>query len=551
MIYLILFLTIVLRFLFTAEMPPSLNWDEISHGYNAYSILKTGSDEWGNFLPSIFRAYGDYKLPVYIYLTSVSELFIGLNPFAVRLPSILAGIGTVYFTYLLVLRLFKENKQLALLSAFLVAVEPWTFFIGRPAFEANVAIFFFVAATYLFLKGVQENKSSIASIFLFGLTVWTYNSYRIITPLFLIALHFIYRKELKNIIHLHKTSVKKILLIAALFFIPMFYQLINPVGTARYSKVAIIDEGALNKINERRGNLQLKYSPIIAKLLANKITFFSSEFAKNYLSYFNPRFLFFKGGNQYQFSVPNRGLLYLINLPFFFYGIYLLLRQRSKEGLVLLTWLLLFPIAGSLTRESPHVLRAVTMLPIPMVITAIGIFNVINNLKDKNKTIALIIYVFTILLFMESYLLNYFTKYKTNYSESWQYGYKQVAEYLMENKDNYAKVVMTKKYGEPHEFLLFYLKVDPKSYIDDKNLNRFYQSDWWWVDGFDKYYFVNDWDIPKTGSKFVQESKKTVDCRQAKCLLVTSPGNAPDTWRKIKTIDFQNGKSVFELYENN
>ena len=532
-------------------MPPSLNWDEISHGYNAYSILKTGSDEWGNFLPSIFRAYGDYKLPVYIYLTSISELFFGLTPFAVRLPNILAGIGTVYFTYLLVLRLFKENKQLALLSAFLVAVEPWTFFIGRPAFEANLASFFFVAATYLFLKGVQENKSSLPSIILYGLTVWTYNSYRIFTPLFLITLHIVYWRELKNIIRLQKISVIKILLVATLFFIPMFYQLINPVGTARYSKVTIIHEGALNKINEKRGNLQLKYSPMLAKIIANKITFFSSEFIKNYLSYFNPKFLFFEGGTQYQFSVPNKGLLYLINLPFFFYGIYILLKQRNKEGVLLLTWLLLSPIAGSLTRESPHVLRAVTMLPLPMIITALGIFNAIKNLKEENKTIALLIYVFTILLLMESYLLNYFVKYKTDYSQSWQYGYKEVADYLTENKDNYAKVIMTKKNGEPHEFLLFYLKVDPKGFKDDKNLNRFYQSDWWWVDGFDNYYFINDWDVPKTGFKFVQESKKTVDCRQAKCLLVTSPGNAPTAWRKIKTINFKNSKPAFELYENN
>jgi len=27
--------------------PPALNWDEVSHGYNAFSILRTGADEWG------------------------------------------------------------------------------------------------------------------------------------------------------------------------------------------------------------------------------------------------------------------------------------------------------------------------------------------------------------------------------------------------------------------------------------------------------------------------------------------------------------------------
>src|SRR6185436_14197568 len=94
-ISLIVLLAFVLGLVNLASVPPSLNWDEVSHGYNAYSILKTGKDEWGFTLPTIFRAYGDYKLPVYIYLTAISEFFFGLTPLAVRLVSILAGIGTV------------------------------------------------------------------------------------------------------------------------------------------------------------------------------------------------------------------------------------------------------------------------------------------------------------------------------------------------------------------------------------------------------------------------------------------------------------------------
>ena len=57
--------------------------------------------------------------------------------------------------------------------------------------------------------------------------------------------------------------------------------------------------------------------------------------------------------------------------------------------------------------------------------------------------------------------------------------------------------------------------------------------------------------IPKEGYKFIQESKRIVDCRQAKCLLVTSPKNAPADWSKIKTINFLDGSVAFELYENN
>ena len=107
---LIVILAVILRFVAIGTAPPSLNWDEASHGYNAYSILKTTKDEWGVTFPTIFRAYGDYKLPVYIYLTVLSEAVFGLNEFAVRLPSILAGIAIVIFTYLLVKELFKNKN---------------------------------------------------------------------------------------------------------------------------------------------------------------------------------------------------------------------------------------------------------------------------------------------------------------------------------------------------------------------------------------------------------------------------------------------------------
>jgi len=285
--------------------------------------------------------------------------------------------------------------------------------------------------------------------------------------------------------------------------------------------------------------------------MSNKITYFVSSFTKNYISYFSPKFLFLDGGTQYQFSIPNSGLLYLINLPFLILGIIYLLKKKSKVCCLILSWLFLAPIAGSLTRESPHVLRAITMLPVPMILSSIGFYYLLEKISKKYRIFTILIYIIIVLLSFENYLMKYFNNYQIDYSQSWQYGYKEVAEYIKENDDNYAKIVITKKYGEPHEFLLFYLKIDPARYKTDENLNRFYQTGWYWVDSFDKYYFVNDWEIPEEGYKFVQESKGIVDCRQAKCLLVTSPGNAPSKWSKIETINFLDGSPAFELYENN
>ena len=536
----IILIAIILR-LSWGNTPPSLNWDEVSHGYNAYSILTTGVDEWGEKYPTIFRAYGDYKLPVYIYLTAISESIFGLNIFAVRLPSILAGIGTVIFTYLLALELFKNHRSLATIASLFVAIEPWTLFLSRAAFEANLALFFFVSGTYFFLRGFHRLQFTVLSSLFFGLTMWTYNSYRIFTPLFLSFLLIIYRKSLIEIYRSNKHLIHKSLIIILVFLVPMFYQLATTVGQARYSKVSILDEGAINKINELRFKIyELGYTDPIPRLMANKATYFVQEFGKNYISYFDPRFLFIKGGDQYQFSIPNTGLLYIINLPFFYLGIYYLFKLKNRESKLLLVWLLLAPVAGSLTRESPHVLRGVTMLPIPMILSAFGFIRF-----TAHRSLFTFSYVILLFVSMYFYLINYLTNYRINYSWSWQYGYKEAVDYIKSNYNKYDKFLITKKYGEPHEFTLFYLGYDSQKFRNDPNLIRFYQSGWYWVDRFDKFYFLNDWQV----RELRLESGDRVDCSNTKCLLVTSPNNYPDGFKKLETINFLDTQPAFEIYD--
>jgi 4-amino-4-deoxy-L-arabinose transferase-like glycosyltransferase len=563
---LIILLASVLRFVIIADNPPSLNWDEVSHGYNAYSILKTGRDEWGEFLPIIFKAYGDYKLPVYIYLTSLSIGFFGLNAFAIRLPSVLAGIAMVLFTYLLTKRLF--NKRTGFVAALLVAVEPWSFFLSRGAFEANLALAFIVAGVYLFLKGLRATNYILPATILFGLSVWTYNSARVFVPILLIALVYLYRKDLLKVYGQRKNIIHYSLFIILLFLVPMLFQLASSAGQARYGWVSILDQGAIAQINEARAASQL--SPVLARLVHNKGVYFLQKFISNWYSHFSPEFLFFSGGSHYQFSLPDHGLIYLINSAFLLVGLLSLIKRKNRASWLVLAWLLLAPVPSSLTRGAPHVLRAITVLPVPMIITAIGLTTVVSWLAEKlpvfgpkTEKIALIVYLFILAAFTESYLTEYFTIYKKDYSWSWQYGYQEVVSYAREHYRDYDKIIVTKKYGEPHEFFLFYWPWDPKAYQEDENLIRFYQSNWYWVDRFDKFYFVNDWQIPHARDEdFVLESGENVECfafaeasadkqmSNTKCLLVTSPENAPDGWNRLKTINFLDGKPAFEIYEN-
>ena len=82
----IFLLAFTLRFWQLGQNPPSLDWDEASLGYNAYSLFKTGADEYGNKWPLAIRSFGDYKPPLYTYLTIPSVAIFGLNEFAIRFP---------------------------------------------------------------------------------------------------------------------------------------------------------------------------------------------------------------------------------------------------------------------------------------------------------------------------------------------------------------------------------------------------------------------------------------------------------------------------------
>src|SRR3990167_10691408 len=74
------------------KIPSGFYIDEALPGYNAYSILKTGKDEYGKFLPLLFRFYGSYNPPLYTYLTVFPIAAFGLSVFSVRFVSALAGL---------------------------------------------------------------------------------------------------------------------------------------------------------------------------------------------------------------------------------------------------------------------------------------------------------------------------------------------------------------------------------------------------------------------------------------------------------------------------
>ncbi len=537
----IILLAFFLRFNQITKIPPALNWDEVSIGYNAYSILKTGKDEWGELFPVHFKAYGEYKLPVQIYASIPGIYLFGLNELGVRITPVIYGTLTVLVMFFLGRALFG-GSLVGLAAAFLLAISPWHIQLTRASFESSLATLWVSLGVWFFIKGFKDQKWNIFSMFPFALSVFTYNSARIFTPLFLFAILIIYRKRL---LEFKKTALISFFVLTVLL-VPLAPFLLSGERSARYKLVSITDDrGLIPRINENRGRSKLPQP--LPKLVHNKFTYIAYYFTGNYLAHFTPQFLFISGAPHKQHHVQNMGELYYFQAPLFLAGLFALFYLKIQFKGLLFAWVLLAFIPVSVTNDSiPHALRTLIAVPFYQLVSGLGFVYLFNWFKSKQrilKIFLLALSVFIIGLSLAWYFYNYYIVYPKDYSRDWQYGYRQVVDYIGSRQDEYDEVVFTRHYGEPHMFTLFYLNYDPAKYQNNSSLVRFETNDWVWVLRFDKFYFP---DLGDKGTQFADIVKANPG---KKLLFIGRNGDFPKEIPRLFSINFLNGENAFDIVE--
>lgn len=451
----------ILRLWQLGSTPPSPDWDEAALGYNAYSVLKTGRDEYGTWFPLSLRSYDDYKPPLYMYLAVPSIALFGLETWAVRLPSALAGILAVLGTFFLVKELY--NRNLALLAAMLLAISPWHIQFSRIAFEANIGVTINIWAVWAFLKGLHQRKMLVVSAFLFGLGLYAYHSERIFVPLLVLLLSFIYRKELLE----QKRSVFMALIVGVLTVAPLLTVFLNPTTVTRLRGTSsLADQTGLLARSVRKLEEDQRNGNPLGVIFDNRRIVWAKTLVDGYLSHFSFRWLFVTGDNP-RHHAPDMGLLYLVELPFLLWGMIVVGRQGGNVARVLFGWLLLAPVAASPTTELPHAIRTLAFLPVFQVFTAVGLISVYSSYNNYKG------YIFRFCIFMLFafnfiyYLHMYFVHMNREVSEYWQFGYKQAVDYAQNKGARYGKVVVSTKLEQPHMFFLYFLKYDPTRYLTE------------------------------------------------------------------------------------
>ncbi|MBI3342218.1 glycosyltransferase family 39 protein [Candidatus Curtissbacteria bacterium] len=532
LISIIFLLAAILRFYNLEKVPPSLYWDEASLGYNAYSILKTGKDEHGVFLPiTNFAAYGDYKPPLYIYLTVPSIALFGLSEFAIRFPSALFGLLTVAITYLLARKIFEDERALKFgkleadiptIAAFLLAISPWHLQFSRGAFEANVGLFFSTLGIYLFFKFAKDNQIWILpSLMSFLAGMYTFTGQRLFVPLILILLFVQFRKNVLNSLKIVITS----LVIFGLIFYPLFIFATQTLeGRLRFQEVTIFNN--LDPINDSIRLRSEDHFVWWANIIHNRRFHRAGEYISHYFDAFNPRFLFTKGDVNPRLSIQDFGHLYYFEIFTLALGTYFLLARKQKFAIFLLGWLLVSPMGPATARETPHALRMIHILPTFQLISAYGIVTFLTS--TKHKKLFSVILGLAVFICFSFYIFNYYFHYGQNYSRDWQYGYKQAVETIKPLYNQADTIIVDKSLGRPYIYFLIYLKVDPANFQKSGIVvkDKFYFLD---VLGFDKLKFTDVVDFSKQSGK----------------VLFVTTSKPPETVEIVNQINDLNGNPTF------
>jgi 4-amino-4-deoxy-L-arabinose transferase-like glycosyltransferase len=545
---LIIILAATLRLWDIGQVPASLDWDEVALGYNAYSIMLTGKDEYGKTFPVVLESFGDFKPALYAYLIIPFLPIFGLTEIAVRLPSVLFGIIAVLLTYFLTKKLLKRT-DLALTAAFLLAISPWHIQFSRVAFEANVAMTLNLAAILFFLKGLKKPIFFNFTAVFFSLSLYTYQSEKLFVPLILLILIGVFFGQLKK---LPKKNIIIPVLLLIIFSLPItLFTLTNQNGLARAKGVSFLSD--TNSLLERNAKINLlnhERGDYIGLLFDNRRVVYIKTYIQGYLSHFDLNWLFITGDSTNRHHAPQMGLMYLIELPFLLIGFYFLIFKNSlipidkKTKIFLLLWILATPIPAAFTTGVPHAVRTLNALPSLQIITALGLIIAIikiSNIKYQILKIKLKILILTLcfllFIFNFSFFINqYFVQQNYFYADQWNYGYRQLTDYLKPIRTKYKKVIVsTQGYlDQSYIFFLFYNKYDPQKYLAEGGTQ---------ISG-----------IQKSGNKFLNYKFGKFDDYNEKNLTVLYVGTEKDLrnakYKTIKRINFPDGTQALYIVKN-
>ncbi len=387
-------------------------------------------------MPFLFKAFGEFKLPVYVYAEVPFMALLGRTELAVRLTTVCIGTATIVTTYLLTWEIFRRQLT-ALAAAAFLAILPWHFHYSRTGLGDIVCFpFFLTIALYLFLRAMRQEKPPFAAAVAFGLTFYTYRAAWVIVPPLLVVLVLLYHREL--LAHWRE----------ALYCAGIILVLLLPIG-----------RHLLSSSSDRTSEAWIFDLHNGHSILHNFWEFYKSHFTESYL------FSKADNGPITRHYLPGHGVLYYFMAPLIVAGIGSLLVKPNQRYALMLALLILFPLAAAVSTDSPHSSRAFLGSVVFASLAAAGVgFGVETALKVRRPAGMVLATGFVLVVVglaafsFASYLRTYFDDYPALSAGywGWQDGPQAILSQFTAEQDRYDEMYLDGTFNAPGIFIPFY-----------------------------------------------------------------------------------------------
>lgn len=484
---LVLITAVFLRTWRLDRAPIELFGDELDVGIQANSILHTGRDYLGHSWPVMFSSFAENRLPFLIYWTVPFVKALGLNEWSVRLPAAALGVISLLGLALLVRKLFDEKT--ALFTTMLLAVSPWHLQFSRWSSDNIGILIWAIFGVWLFVEGITRKKWWYLAAVVLAASFYSYSVATVFIPSLGAVLLWAYWDKIRKVGVSHWLVSGGIGLLVLLPFI--WAMLVGSAAGQRFGKISVFsDQSIMHEIVTRRSSTPSKWT----EYFRNKPMVYTEEIINNYLRSFSTEFLFFSGDPNLRHSVGNVGELYVFEIITLGAGLLYLVKNYKDNGTKLvLGWLLIAPLASALTKDGGnHAGRLIVMLPPLVIISGLGIRQLLPLWKKKLGRLFLMALLLLAAVNVSKYFYRYYIEWPRDSWRFWAQGYNEAFQYLKEHDQTSTRIYFNNTYEPILPRFLFWYNYDParfqSQYIGQEVVKNIVPG----FDGFgldDKYYF--------------------------------------------------------------
>jgi len=438
------------------RIPSALFIDEVWAVYQPY-LYQTGLINLSLYSIVVYFLQGTY----FTYQIFGPSVLFG------RLSVAIYGTLLVAVVYFLAKEMF--NLKIGLFSAILIALCPWAVIFSRYQISPMTGFFWFTLAIYFTYKGskIKSRKRWLVcglGSFILGLSLASIVISRIFVPLFLLGFVILHAKRIER---WTRWTIMEGLIYLALFLLassPVIYDHIYPSSGVVKQSVIFSTFSHSDSVSE------------LVKLVGERF----------YL-HFSPDFLLLTGGfsfagtkgSQPMFSTEgllkySTGAVGMLNYygvlvyPAICYLVYKTARKKSTiEERLLLWWIFSYLLTSTIAYyDNPNAARYIIGLPaliisIAVFIDCIYAFMNTSFMTKKSIRLASTFGIIMIILLPTIYFsTDYFYRYSARSAKSFDYGYKEIAQFLTET-DNWKRPIFLYSLPDRNWNLAFYSPRQP------------------------------------------------------------------------------------------